>query len=250
MHTSIALLSLALLQAANAGAAPSQLSPRTTLPVVFTRGVDALHAHVGETVLAKTTQEIKLAGGIKVPAGAEVSGHVVESVPFAFDPTPYAKQRQSVLSIRFDTLRSGNLSLPLTVYVRAMADPVTSWDAQKPIPNADDSLKITSQIGGDLVNPSQDEVVSRSGDIVGYKRHGGIYAHLLSASNACDASDTEQAMGLYSASACGLYGFVGDELEQSGTTLVLSSRHQSPKIWKNSTALLEVLPDSASTASR
>jgi len=257
--TSVVLLSFAFAQAAHAGLPPAQLPPRTTLPIAFTRSIDANHSHVGDAVLARTTQDVILPGGIKLPAGAQVNGHVVESAPFTFDRTPYAKQTQSTLSIHFDTVTSGSLSLPLNVYVRAMADPLTTWSADMPLPNDDSSSPATMQIGGDTTRRSQDEVLSQDGDVVGYRRHGVVYANLISASgkspNVCDASDTEEAMGAYSASACGLYGFAGDDLADVGagsrpSTLVLVSRRQAPKIWKHTTALLEVLPMDTVTAQR
>ena len=132
-----------------------------------------------------------------------------------------------------------------------MADPITSWDAHAPMINGDNTYVTFMQIGGDIVNPHQAEVVSENGDVVGYRRHGGVYARLISSTgnspNACGASDKEESMGEYSASACGLYGFTGNDLEQTGkgsqpSILVLVSRRQAPKIWKNSTALLEVIP--------
>jgi len=254
---SIALLSFAFAQAGHAGEPSAQLPPKTTLPIVFTMSIDANHSRVGDTVRARTTQTVSLPGGLKLPAGAQVSGHVVESAPFTFDRTPYARQTQSTLSIHFDTVSSGTVSLPLNVYVRAMADPLTTWGSGMPVANADDSSPATMQIGGDTTRRSQDEVLSQNGDVVGYRRHGDIYAHLISASgkspNVCDGSDTEESMGAYSASACGLYGFEGDELRETGlgvrpSTLVLASRRQTAKIWKHSTALLEVLPAGAVTA--
>ena len=82
-------------------------------------------------------------------------------------------------------------------------------------------------------------------------------ARLLASGNSpdgCDASDTEESMGLFSASACGLYGFADSALIGTGktgecSTLTLVSRRRSPKIWAHGTALLEVLPGAASLVS-
>jgi hypothetical protein len=99
------------------------------------------------------------------------------------------------------------------------------------------------------VTPSQSQVRSQDGDTVGYRRSGGVYAHLISASgngpDSCDASNTEQSMGPFSASACGLYGFtdltlVGTGRTGEASTLTLVSNRRSPKIWAKSAALLEV----------
>jgi hypothetical protein len=157
----------------------ASLSPRTTLPISFTRSIDANHVHAGDAISAKLTQPVHLANGQVIPAGARVAGHVVTANGFAFDSTPYAKQKQSALSIHFDSVDGYGVHLPLNVYVRAMADPITAWDARRPKPSDEDPLGTTQQIGGDLVTPSQSGVMSQDGDIVGYQRHGGIYARMF-----------------------------------------------------------------------
>jgi len=235
------------------------LSPKTTLPISFSRTIDANHVHIGDPISAKTMQAVHLTSGQELPAGAHVIGHVVAANAFAFDATPYAKQKQATLTIRFEAIDSKGMHLPLNVYVRALADPLTAWGARTPRPSDEDSLGTMQQIGGDRLTPSQNGVMSQDGDIVGYQRRGGIYAHLVSASgnapNNCDASDTEESMGLFSASACGLYGFtdltlVGAGRQGDSSTLTLISHRRSPKIWANSTALLEVFSQDPQVASR
>ena len=39
------------------------LSPRTTLPINFDRGIDSKHVHVGDAISAKTTQPVHLSNG-------------------------------------------------------------------------------------------------------------------------------------------------------------------------------------------
>lgn len=254
---SIFLTSALWAQSANAVTNPRELPPQTTLPIVFTGSIDAAHAHAGDLVFAKTTQVVVLPGGETLPAGSQVTGHVVASNAFVFDNTPYAKQKASVLNIQFDTVSTKTAKFPLHVYVRALADPVASWDARTPGPSDVDTNEAVTQVGGDILVPSQKEVRNGDGDIVEYNRHGGVYAHLIAASgnspDGCDASDTEQSMNIFSASACGLYGFADTALQATGRTgepslLILSSNRRSPKIWKSSTALLEVLPGNVAVA--
>jgi hypothetical protein len=239
--------------------APTILAPGTTLPIQFEHSVDSSQVHAGDTVVAKTTQQVKLANGQILPAGAHVAGHVLAANGFTFDKTPYAKQQASTLTIHFDSIESKGETLPLQVYVRAMADPLTVWDAERPQATDMDPLSTTTQIGGDQVVPSQKEVTSQDGDTVGYNRHGGVYAHLISAAGngpaSCDASDTEQSMGHFSASACGLYGYTDVTMLDAGkngtsSTLALSGRRRSAKIWAKSEALLEVLGDGSRTVSQ
>jgi len=233
--------------------------PSTTIPIVFTKGIDATHVHVNDSIGAKTTQEVKLTNGQVVPAGSPVIGHVVSVTPFVFDPTPYAKQKQSALEIQFDSIVDHGTNLSLSVYVRAVADPLSSWGAATPKSTDLDALGTTTQVGGDLVTPSQTEVRSQDDDVVGYERHGRIYAHLIAASgnspDGCDASDTEQSMGIFSASACGLYGFPDTTFLRSGrsgpaSTLLLESRRRPMKIYSKTNALLEVTDGNPHMASR
>jgi len=230
------------------------LQAPTTLPIVFTRTVSADRSRVGDSVLARTSQSVRLANGTVVPSGTEITGHVVAASPFVFVETPYASQKQASLSIQFDSLQLGGQTVPLNITVRAMADPIASWDARMPNVNDDSSSPSVTQIGGDQLNPSQTKVVSMQGDIVAYDRSGGVYAHLI-ANRRCDASSVEVSVGIYSASACGLYGFTDVSAQEVGSlakpsTFTLISIRTSPKVWSHSTALLEVLPDRQTVAAR
>jgi hypothetical protein len=253
------LTAIAFAQGASPVAPVQSLQPKTTLPIIFTDGLDANHEHIGDVVHAKTTQRIALPRGESLPASAQLAGHVIAASRFVFDKTSYAQQRVSVLAIHFDSVEWKASRLPLDVSVRALADPITSWDARTPGPSDEDPQATVTQIGGDLLTPSQKDVISHDDEVVGYNLRGGIYAHLIASSgnspDGCDASDTEESMGLFSASACGLNGFTDTNLQQTGrareaSTLILVSHRRAPKIWKNSTALLEVLPKGITIAAR
>ena len=237
--------------AQSGSSASAALAPRTTLPVAFTKTIDANHATAGDPVTARTIQTIRLADGREVRSGAQVLGHVVSVQPFVVDKTPYAKEKEGLLAIQFDSLATpSGEKIPLQVYLRAMADTFASTAALEPPPSDLDPLHSTTQVGGDILTPSQAEIVNQQGDIVGYNKRGGAYAHLIANSGRgaarCDASDTEQAMALFSASACGLYGFADLNLTSTGfesdsSTFTLTSRRRSPEIFRHSTALLEVV---------
>jgi hypothetical protein len=250
----LTLLATPLLAAAQAPQ-PTLLAPGTTLPITFSKTIEANHAHPGDRVEARTTQPVLLSDGSTLPCGSHVIGHVVGASGFKYDDTPYARQPHSVLAIHFDSVETAGQetkSLPIQVYVRALADPVTVEAALAP--NLyDDSLRSHSQIGGDIVTPSQKEVVSQHDDVVGYLKHGSVYAHLLRAGN-CDGGDTEVSMGVFSANACGLYGFTDSTLESPGksgepSTFTLVSNRRSPEIWAHSAALLEVVAPSPTATS-
>jgi hypothetical protein len=191
-------------------------------------------------------QAIHLGNGVVIPSGAQVTGHVVEANPFVYDKMPYARQSDSVLTVKFDSLKTSGANLPLNVSVRALADVFATVAAEEPTSSDNDPLATLRLVGGEVLTPSQTEVRNLDGDVVAYNRRHGVYARLI-ANGRCDASSTEVSMGIYSASACGLYGYTNVSATEFGSlnrpsTLTLSSHRTSPVISKHSTALLEVLP--------
>ena len=248
--------------AAQAQAAPlgnDLLAPQTIVPITFVKTVDANEARPGDAVLARTTQAVQLADGQKLKPGAEVLGHVVVVQPRVVVRAPYAKQAVSVLAIQFATLNAHSEKTPLHVTVRALADVFATFAAVEPRPSDEDPLHRTAQIGGDIVTPSQSEIVNADGDTVGYNKKGGNFAHLVANVGVgglrCDASGTEQPVSIFSASACGMYGFSGMSFSisdegVSSSEFSLSSGHRAPEIPRYSSALLEVLPDSVGPSLR
>ncbi len=236
-----------------AAGAPVALPAQTTLPVVFSHTVSSKTVHAGEIVQARTTATVRL-NGRSIPAGALVTGHVLEAEPFIFDRTPYAHQKPGVLAISFDAVDDWGTAIPLHATLRAQADHLASWDTAKPLATDIDPDHTTTQVGGDQVVPWQKPVRSSSGDVVGYLHGGFVYAHLI-AGDGCNGSYTEQAMGIFSASACGLYGMPDDAFRNSiggdgAPTIVLSSTRHTPEIHAHSNALLEEVVMPTQSASR
>ncbi|MGI4831693.1 MAG: hypothetical protein ACRYFU_26455 [Janthinobacterium lividum] len=259
----ISLLALASFAAcaAQAQAAPlgnDLLAPQTIVPITFVKGVSANRAKPGDAVLARTTQAVRLSDGQELKSGAEVLGHVVNVQSAVVDKTPYAKRAVSVLAIQFDTLSAHNEKIPLHVTVRALADVFATSAAVEPRPSDEDPLHRTTQIGGDIVTPSQSEIVNGVGDTVGHNKKGGNFARLIAnvgtGNLRCDSSSTEQPVSVFSASACGMYGFSGmsfsiPDAGLSSSGFALSSGHRAAEIPRYSSALLEVLPDSTGSSS-
>ena len=246
MSRILAITSLLVLSQLAARAQSPSLDASTTLPIIFTHAVDASHAKAGDVVEAKTFQKVKLSNGGVIPSGARVTGHVVDASGFAFDKAPYAKQSASHLSIRFDAIQSGTTAIPLNVTVRAIADDITSVNAYAPLSNDLDSRSTRTLIGGDKLYASQDGIENMDGDVVAYNRRDGVYAHLIP-NGPCDGGSVEVSMGIYSASACGVYGFTGMRAVETGTTALSStltfvSARRTAEVPKHATALLEVLP--------
>jgi hypothetical protein len=235
------------------------LPAQTTIPVAFVHSIDARKAKAGDVVTAKAMQQVELSGGETIPKGTLLVGHVVEASAFQFDETPYAKQKPSLLAIQFDKLVEKGTETPVHITVRAVANAVESWDAEKPTYlDESDHVGTMYLIGGGQYSPLEKKIVSSDEDeIVGYNKKHGTYARLFSADYAgkqgtlhCDATQSEQAIGIFSPQACGAYGFSTVSLSQDTQTgaFRLTSTHDTVKLYAGSTALVEVQPAQELTA--
>ncbi|HEY1500050.1 MAG TPA: hypothetical protein VGF88_10770 [Acidobacteriaceae bacterium] len=251
-------LAAACLLAAAVHAAAQPLPPSTAVPVVFTTSVAAGQARPGDPVRAKTIEAIVLPNGRVLPTGSSLTGHVVASTPFHFNVTPYAVQQPSILSVQFDTIAEAGAAFPITLALRALAGPVASHEAE--IPHNQDEIDWSNTrvlIGGDSTSPLEKTLLSPDGATVGYNRQQGVFARLLTADSVnssadlrCDGTTTEQAIGIFSPEACGIYGLNAVSLAGNGNSnddtrgdgvFVLESRRQPVKLYAGTTALLEVI---------
>jgi hypothetical protein len=169
------------------------------------------------------------------------------------DQTPNGQPAPSVLAIHFDrAIDDAGASIPLNVYVRAFADKVASDKASWPAYGFDDNVGTMMLVGGDHYTPGSHVGFSPDQDAVLSVRKDGAYARLISndyfhgdVALHCDATSTQQPVGIFSANACGYFGYSAIHLESNGSaqggTFRLESSHDQVKIYAGSTALLETL---------
>ena len=243
----VVLGSSILAEAMTRGALP----PSTALPVRFVHSVDARKAHVGDLVVAKTMQEVVLPGGQRLAKGTLLKGHVVYAQSFHYDPSPDAAQQASRLSIHFDQIDLGDLTIPVNLSVRALADTFDSSTAESPQRlDETDPFPFMALIGGEEFSPLDKTVKGWSGEVVASNRRQGVFGRLLASEDndsgaglGCGASETEQSVAIFAPSACGLYGFVDESMPHAGRrgsgTFTLESRDHSVKLYAGTTALLE-----------
>jgi len=232
--------------------ASQSLPALTAIPVSFVHTVDAKKAKVGDILTAKTMQAVQLPGGASIPKGALVEGHIVAAEPFRFDTTPYAHQKPSEISVHFDRVHQGDLVIPVSLSVRAIATAMATAGASSPHhPDDTDTLGVITLIGGTEFTPIDKVIKSESGDAIAYNRAGGVFARLMPSrslgaapSVRCAGTDTEQSVAIFSPDACGAYGFGSDYMAQNGDdgsgTFTLAARGRSVKLSHGSTALLQV----------
>ncbi len=196
-----------------------QIPPGTALPVMLNSTLDANKDKPGEKIEGKIMQDVPLGPGAQIGYDSHVTGHIVS-----------VRRRSgssgSSLTLQFDQIEDHGTVFTLTAAVRAMAGMEAIFQAQQPINSDSSSVSsdqwTTVQVGGDHVQRSQLRVVTPD-QIVGKTTSGGAVTAKLTAAakGACpatDGDDREQALWLFSTSACGLYGFSNLKLTHAGRT--------------------------------
>jgi len=199
-----------------------QIPAGTTLPVMLNSTLDAQKAKPGQRISARIMQEVRLPDGARIPAGSRIVGHVLQvNGPDAASP--------SRLAFKFDQLNLCGHVYPLTTSLRALASMTEVFDAQLPTNNFDEYGTSTAdwttiQVGGDAVYRGNGQVISPENKVVGNATIGGDVTAKLSAvpergcRGAIESNDREQALWVFSTSACGAYGLPRLRIAHAGRT--------------------------------
>jgi len=187
----------------------------TALPVALNATLDAKKDKPGEKIEARLMQDVRLPAGEKIKAGARVKGHIV-----AVSKTPGGGSRMVLM---FDQLTAEGRTIPLVLSVRAIASSNSAFQAQVPINAVTDAESsnqwVMQQVGGEVVNRRLGLVGSDYG-VVGRYDDGAPWGKLTAAvdgdCSATDGNGIEQALWVFSTSACGLYGLEEMKLVQDG----------------------------------
>ncbi len=215
----VAVLSSATLLAAQ------NLPAGTALPVMLNSSLDR-HSKPGAKIEGRLMQEVLLPSNAKIKKGSRVSGHVVsvETAPGA-----------SRITVAFDTLQDEKQTIPLRVNLRALAATESVFNAKTPI----DAISTyessygwtTKQVGGDVVFRGRGYIASPQGK-VGRYNGDGAWGQLTPAGD-CLATDTnhdEQALWVFSTTACGTYGLENVKVAHTGDSPPLGQiTLESPK---------------------
>jgi hypothetical protein len=188
----------------------------TALPVTLGATLDARKDKPGQKIEARLMQDVPLPSGQKIKAGAHIIGHIVETTRL-----PGGGYR---MALKFDQLASGGKTVPLTLIARAIAAMNNVYQAELPIDaesNYEPSTQwVMRQIGGEVVNRGRGRITSEEG-LVGHW-DGAAWGKLTSSDSgdcrAADGNGINQALWLFSTSACGLYGLEGMKLVHDGRT--------------------------------
>lgn len=232
--------------AAGIGATP-KIPVGTTLPISLEHALSSKDLAKGERIEGRLMQEVDLAGGEKIPAGAKLHGMILAAV---------SADSGASVTFRFDSLESRHNTIPIVVALRAMATLRAAQKAQTPYDSSASGSPTewatTLQIGGDRRYGSGGKVTNRRGRTVGKAlADGGVLARLEDTPGSPCAgwpNDTNgvQAVWVFSADACGLYDLKGMSVTRAGNTeplgeITLGKEEGEIKIMKSSAMLLRVV---------
>lgn len=219
------------------------LAPGLTLPIEITHGLKAGRTKPGTPVAGFTTQRVPVSPGLYLPRGVKVTGTVIAST--AADKKA---GHPAVLTLHFDTLSYRQQTVPLRTEALAIANFTNVEDTFSPASDPSDKGNpspanwTTSQIGGDEVFRSGwvGPVCNGGMKRVGSADFYGVYAD--PPAGATGAAAIPHALGVFSTTAEGLYGFdFHDKLSFSGDNITVTSSGNLV-LRSGDNLLLKVLP--------
>ena len=192
----------------------------TVIPVMLQAKLDARKAKTGQKIQARVMQDVPLPSQTRIRTGTKLVGHVVEVV------RPSATSGSRIV-ISFDRLTMNGAAVPVTTSLRSLASMMDVFEAQMPTTafadrGTSESDWVTVQIGGDVVYRGAGIVVSPDNQVVGKASDRGDVTGKMLASRdggcrgAVAGNDREQALWLFSPSACGAYGFENLKITHPG----------------------------------
>ena len=217
----------------------------TILPLRLNSSLNSRKSKAGDTVTGRLMQDVPLPSGEKIRAGSKAMGRILDVV--------HATDGSVQLSFIFDTLAVSQQKIPMSTNLRALASLTEVQDAQTPKTGPDrgtpQNAWTTVQIGGDVVYRGGGPV-AKGLQVVGAPTADGVLARIDSkSSDPCradaDPNDHPQALWVFSADACGTYGFEDLRIVHAGRTtpigqMTLSSTGHNLDIHSGSGLLLRV----------
>ena len=187
----------------------------TVLPVMLNSTLDAARNNPGQTITGRIKQDVPLPDGSTIPKNSTITGQIVSAT--ATSP--------SSLAIKFDRLTIKGREFPITTHLRALASMTAVFEARSPTNALDDygtspSDWNTVQVGGAGVFRGSGQLIA-DGQVVGHATdYGAVTAKLVAApARGCEAEDDrEQALWIFSPSACGVYGMTDLKIAHAGRT--------------------------------
>jgi len=208
---------VSLLMLASVSPARSVIPAGTILPLQLNSSLNSRKSKPGQAVTARIMQDVSLPSGERIPIGSEAMGRVLKVVRAA-------NGKGAEISFEFDTLEISKRSIPIVANLRALASMMEVEQAQLPTTGPDrgssENSWITEQIGGDIVYRGGGPVMNGF-EVVGRPTANGVLVQVGShpgtkCRSDVGGNDYPQALWLFSADACGTYGFSDLRIAHAG----------------------------------
>jgi hypothetical protein len=237
-----------LAQSPTARQQPFVIPAGTILPVKLNHGFTSKNAREGQVITGRLMQDVPLPNTGKIPEGAMVAGTII-----AVEPA--SNNAGGKLCFRFNEIEIHKREFAIVTNLRALASMMDVLDAQIPETTAGFGTPYpwvtTQQVGGDEKYGVGGPVTDRSGNWVGQGVFGGVLVHVRAQSESkcrgpMDREDRLQALWVFSADACGVYGMGGVDIVHAGRTdpvgeIVLTAESGDLKVHGGSGMLLRVI---------
>jgi hypothetical protein len=217
------------------------------LPTQLDRTLSIEDARAGDAIEGRIMQEVPLPNREKIAIRSLVKGSVLH---VARDENETGVE----LTLRFDVVSHRGQNLAVATSLRAIASYIAVRDAQMPVGAYDEAFPRwanTVQIGGDIRYGDGHSVRNRWNETVGKAVLGGVLVYAkanpaLGCEGAVGSDDRPQALWLFSADACGVYGLKGVQLIHNGQgkpvgEITLGFKKTNMKLWVGTGMLLSVV---------
>ena len=219
----------------------------TILPLQLNSSLNSKKSKPGQVVTARLMQDVPLPSGERIRAGSKAIGRVLDVVE-ARDGSG------AKLSLRFDTIEVAKRRIAMTTNLRALASMMEVEDAQIPKTGPDhgtpENAWTTDQIGGDVVYRGGGPVANGLQVVGTPTAANGVLVRIASKPGSkCRGdlgdNDQPQALWVFSADACGTYGFPDLAIVHAGRSnpagqITLASERSNFDVRSGSGLLLHV----------
>jgi hypothetical protein len=195
-----------------------QIPAGVILPVRLNTSFSSANARPGQVITGRIMQDVPLPRGGKIPEGSKVIGSIVAS-------TPGRKNGSASVSFRFNQLEIHHGRSDIVTDLRAMAGFMEVASAQLPEFTTGYGTPYrwadTQLIGGGEKYGVGGPVTDENSQTVGKGVDGGVLVHVSaqpgsSCRGSLNGDDQLQALWVFSASACGVYGLDGITISHAG----------------------------------
>jgi len=195
-----------------------QIATGTILPLRLEHGFSSKNPRIGRIITGRIMQDVPLPNSEKIPEGARVLGTILSV-------SPASRGGGGKISLRFDQVEVHYRKAVIVTDLRAIASFMEVQYAQIPETSPGFGTPYTwvttDLIGGDIKYGVGGPVTDSASQVVGDGTFSGVLVHVSTKHGSpcrgeLDGEHRPQALWVFSADACGVYGMNGLKIAHAG----------------------------------